>query len=82
MFNCIVRYLISYVQLEALKLRVGIEAMVFMVRGISDFTMAPKAFFTSPAAEQFVRLYLCKDIAQLATDFESTILASGLLLSE
>ncbi|KAG1739377.1 uncharacterized protein EDB91DRAFT_1028509, partial [Suillus paluster] len=63
-------------ELEALKLRVGIEAMVFMVRGISDFTMAPKAFFTSPAAKQFVRLYLRKDIAQLATDFESTILAS------
>ncbi|KAG0692420.1 hypothetical protein DFH29DRAFT_817589 [Suillus ampliporus] len=57
-------------ELKALKLRVGIEVMVFMVQGISDFTMAPKAFFTSPAAEQFVRLYLRKDIAQLATDFE------------
>ncbi|KAG1798563.1 uncharacterized protein HD556DRAFT_1440268 [Suillus plorans] len=56
-------------ELEALKLRVGIEAMVFM------------AFFTSSAAEQFVRLYLRKDVAQLATDFESTILASGLLLN-
>ncbi|KAG0704164.1 hypothetical protein DFH29DRAFT_873948 [Suillus ampliporus] len=68
-------------ELEALKLRVGIEAMVFMVRGISDFTMAPKAFFTSPAAEQFIHLYLCKDIAQLATDFESTILTSSLFLN-
>ncbi|KAG2739267.1 hypothetical protein P692DRAFT_201873310 [Suillus brevipes Sb2] len=43
--------------------------------------MAPKTFFTSPAAKQFVRLYLHKDITQLATDFESTILASSLLLN-
>jgi hypothetical protein len=53
-----------------------------MVRGISDFAMAPKAFFTSPAMEQFVRLYLHKDIAKMATDFESTVLANGLVISE
>jgi hypothetical protein len=52
-----------------------------MVRGVSDFAMAPKAFFSSAAAEQFVRLYLRKDIAQLATEFESTILANGVILS-
>ncbi|KAG1762678.1 hypothetical protein EV702DRAFT_1226362 [Suillus placidus] len=65
-------------ELEALKERVGAEAFIVMVRGVSDFTMVPKAFFTSPAAEHFVRLYLRKDIAQLATDFESTVLANGL----
>ncbi|KAG1843761.1 hypothetical protein F4604DRAFT_1689370 [Suillus subluteus] len=68
-------------ELDALKQRVGVEAIVFMVRGVSDFTMAPKAFFSSAAAEQFVRLYLRKDIAQLATEFESTILANGVILT-
>ncbi|KAG2032716.1 hypothetical protein BDR03DRAFT_835929, partial [Suillus americanus] len=68
-------------ELDALKQRVGVEAIVFMVRGVSDFAMAPKAFFSSAAAEQFVRLYLRKDIAQLATEFESTILANGVILS-
>ncbi|KAG1736613.1 uncharacterized protein EDB91DRAFT_1055558, partial [Suillus paluster] len=63
-------------ELEALRLHVGTEVIVFMVQDISDFTMAPKAFFTSPTAEQFVHLYLHKDVAQLATDFESTILAN------
>jgi hypothetical protein len=82
MFNCFVRYLISFVQLEALKLHVGVGVMVFMVHGVSDFTMVPKEYFTSPAAKQFICLYLCKDVTQLATDFESTILASGLFLSE
>ncbi|KAG2159179.1 uncharacterized protein EDB93DRAFT_1245732 [Suillus bovinus] len=69
-------------ELDALKQRVGIEAIVLMVRGVSDFAMAPKAFFSSAAAEQFVCLYLQKDIAQLATEFESTILANGVILSE
>ncbi|KAG2064776.1 hypothetical protein BDR04DRAFT_1162203 [Suillus decipiens] len=50
-----------------------------MVRGVSDFAMMPKAFFTNPAAEHFVHLYLHKDITQMATDFESTILANGLM---
>ncbi|KAG1719237.1 hypothetical protein EDB19DRAFT_1919195 [Suillus lakei] len=68
-------------EFEALKQRVGIEAIVVMVRGVSNFSMAPKAFFTSSAAEQFVWLYLHKDVAQLATDFESTILANGLVLN-
>ncbi|KAG1848434.1 hypothetical protein F4604DRAFT_1593923 [Suillus subluteus] len=68
-------------EFEALKQHVGVEAIVVMVRGVSDFSMAPKAFFTSSAAEQFVRLYLHKDVAQLATDFESTILANGLVLN-
>ncbi|KAG1721799.1 hypothetical protein EDB19DRAFT_1599101, partial [Suillus lakei] len=68
-------------EFEALKQRVGVEAIVVMVQGISNFSMAPKAFFTSSAAEQFVRLYLRKDVAQLATDFESTILANGLVLN-
>jgi hypothetical protein len=52
--------LISFVQLEALNLCVGVEAMVFMVHGVSDFTMVPKAFFTSPAAKQFVHLLLAQ----------------------
>ncbi|KAG1799392.1 uncharacterized protein HD556DRAFT_1439775 [Suillus plorans] len=68
-------------ELEALKQCVGVEAIVVMVRGVSNFSMAPKAFFTSSAAEQFVWLYLRKDVAQLATDFESTILANGLILN-
>ncbi|KAG2739821.1 hypothetical protein P692DRAFT_201811305 [Suillus brevipes Sb2] len=70
-------------ELEALNLnkRVGAEAFVVMVRGVSDFAMAPKAFFTSPATEQFVRLYLRKDIAKMATDFESTVLANGLVIN-
>lgn len=68
-------------KLEALKEHVGTEAFIVMVHGVSDFTMVPKAFFTSPAAEHFVRLYLRKDIAQMATDFESTILANGLIMS-
>lgn len=68
-------------KLEALKERVGAEAFIVMVRGVSNFTMVLKAFFTSPAAEHFVRLYLHKDIAQMATDFESTILANGLIMS-
>ncbi|KAG2352377.1 hypothetical protein BDR07DRAFT_1498432 [Suillus spraguei] len=46
-------------ELDALKQRVGVEAIVFM----------------------FVRLYLRKDIAQLATKFESTILANGVILT-
>lgn len=68
-------------KLEALKEHVGTEAFIVMVHGVSDFTMVPKAFFTSPAAEHFVHLYLRKDIAQMATDFESTILANGLIMS-
>ncbi|KAG0691537.1 hypothetical protein DFH29DRAFT_1010831 [Suillus ampliporus] len=68
-------------ELDTLKQCVGVEAIVLMVRGVSNFTMAPKAFFSSAAAEQFVRLYLCKDIAQLATEFESTILANGVILT-
>ncbi|KAG2117738.1 hypothetical protein DEU56DRAFT_747916 [Suillus clintonianus] len=68
-------------EFEALKQCVGVEAIVVMVRGVSDFSMAPKAFFTSSAVEQFVWLYLRKDVAQLATDFESTILANGFLLN-
>ncbi|KAG2132731.1 uncharacterized protein EDB93DRAFT_1107808 [Suillus bovinus] len=69
-------------ELEALKECVGVEAFIVMVHGVSDFTMVPKAFFTSPAAEHFVCLYLRKDIAQLATNFESTILANGLVMSK
>jgi hypothetical protein len=53
-----------------------------MVHGVSNFAMAPKAFFLSAAAEQFVCLYPWKDIVQLATEFESTILANGVILSE
>ncbi|KAG1764291.1 hypothetical protein EV702DRAFT_938745, partial [Suillus placidus] len=68
-------------ELEALNKRVGAKAFVIMVCGVSDFAMAPKAFFTSPAMEQFVRLYLRKDIAKMATDFESTVLANGLIIN-
>ncbi|KAG2337483.1 hypothetical protein BDR05DRAFT_1004968 [Suillus weaverae] len=69
-------------ELSALKECVGAEAFIIMVCGVSDFTMVLKAFFTSPAAEHFVHLYLHKDITQMATDFESTILANGLIMSE
>ncbi|KAG2154330.1 uncharacterized protein EDB93DRAFT_1081836 [Suillus bovinus] len=68
-------------ELEALEECVGVEAFIVMVRGVSNFTMVPKAFFTSPTAEHFVPLYLHKDIAQLATNLESTILANGLIMS-
>ncbi|KAG1787354.1 uncharacterized protein HD556DRAFT_1312814 [Suillus plorans] len=68
-------------ELEALNKRVGAEAFVIMVHGVSDFAMAPKAFFTSSATEQFVHLYLRKDIAKMATDFESTVLANGLVIN-
>ncbi|KAG1721781.1 uncharacterized protein EDB91DRAFT_1274880 [Suillus paluster] len=69
-------------ELEALKECVGAEAFIVMVHGVSDFTIVPKAFFTSPAAEHFVHLYLCKDITQMATNFESTILANGPIMSK
>ncbi|KAG1780202.1 hypothetical protein EV702DRAFT_1255566 [Suillus placidus] len=45
-------------ELEALKERVGAEAFIVMVRGVSDFTMVPKAFFTSPTAEHFTQLLI------------------------
>ncbi|KAG1727167.1 uncharacterized protein EDB91DRAFT_1086508 [Suillus paluster] len=69
-------------ELKALNKHVSAEAFVIMVHGVLDFAMAPKAFFTSPATEQFVCLYLRKDIAKMATDFESTVLANGLIISE
>ncbi|KAG1820936.1 uncharacterized protein BJ212DRAFT_1297414 [Suillus subaureus] len=51
---------------------------VSVLRLLSSWFMA---FFTSSAMEQFVHLYLHKDIAKMATDFESTVLANGLVIS-
>ncbi|KAG1848704.1 hypothetical protein DFJ58DRAFT_729739 [Suillus subalutaceus] len=68
-------------ELKALKECVSAKAFIIMIRGVSDFTMVPKEFFTSPMAEHFVRLYLHKDIVQMATNFESTILANGLIMN-
>ncbi|KAG1861463.1 hypothetical protein C8R48DRAFT_581862, partial [Suillus tomentosus] len=68
-------------ELEALSQRAGIEAFVFMVRSTSDFQMTPKAFFTSAACEHFMRVYLRRDAARTATDFESAMLSKGIFTS-
>jgi hypothetical protein len=40
--------------------------------------MTPKAFFTSAACEHFMRVYLRRDAARTATDFESAMLSKGI----
>ncbi|KAG1883666.1 hypothetical protein F4604DRAFT_1920174 [Suillus subluteus] len=64
-------------KLNALSQHVGIEAFIFMVRRSSDFQMAPKAYFTSTECEQFMRVYLRRNAARTATDFESAMLSKG-----
>ncbi|KAG1871680.1 hypothetical protein F4604DRAFT_1681473 [Suillus subluteus] len=68
-------------ELKALSQRAGVEAFIFMVRGTSDFQMAPKAFFTSAACDHFMQIYLQHDTAHTATDFESAMLSKGIFNS-
>ena len=41
-------------QLEGLKCRVGIEAMVLITRNNHEFNMAPSWLFTSPQIERYL----------------------------
>ncbi|KAH7904326.1 hypothetical protein BJ138DRAFT_1119523 [Hygrophoropsis aurantiaca] len=48
-----------------------------MVAGGSDFITTPRLHFSSEMAEQFLRVYLCRDPLDIATKFESTLVAQS-----
>ncbi|KAG1798653.1 uncharacterized protein HD556DRAFT_1206501, partial [Suillus plorans] len=64
-------------ELEALKQRIGTEALVILVRGGCNLNLQPKVHFTCAAAEQFLRTATRKDPMEFACKLEGYILSGA-----
>ncbi|KAG1874871.1 hypothetical protein F4604DRAFT_1550938, partial [Suillus subluteus] len=73
-------------EVEALKQRIGTEALVVLVRGTCDLNIEPKVHFTSSAVEQYLRTATWKHAMEFACKLEGYVISgdverSGLSLT-
>ncbi|KAG1840346.1 hypothetical protein F4604DRAFT_1598931 [Suillus subluteus] len=62
-------------EVEALKQRIGTEALVVLVRGTCDLNIEPKVHFTSSAVEQYLRTATRKHAMEFACKLEGYVIS-------